>query len=118
MANRPDLDLTGAEISSTYQHLLQVREDDKTLYDTLGNALTEFRVTGSFTTSETVTSNNINSQFLTIEKNRTLTQDKTFDSTDSVSLMLGNNLTVNDGVSLTIEDDAQVVVVPSSFFIQ
>jgi len=117
MANRPDLDLTGAEISSTYRHLLQVREDDKTLYDTLGNALTEFRVTGSFTTSETVTSNNINSQFLTIENNRTLSKNKTFNN-DDVSLVLGNNLTVNDGISLTIEDDAQVVVVPSSFFIQ
>jgi len=117
MANRPDLDLTGAEISSTYQHILQVREDDKTLYDTLGNALTDFRVTGSFTTSETVTSENVNSQFLTIENNRTLSKNKTFNN-DDVSLVLGNNLTVNDGVSLTIEDDAQVVVVPSSFFIQ
>jgi hypothetical protein len=27
-------------------------------------------------------------------------------------------LTVGNGVSLTIEDDAQVVVVPSTFFIQ
>ena len=118
MANRPDLDLTGDSISSTFQHLLQVREDDKTLYDATGDALTDFRVTGSFTSTETITTKNVNSQFLTIEKNRTLTEDKTFDSTDSVSLMLGNNLTVNDGVSLTIEDDAQVVVVPSSFFIQ
>ena len=49
MANRPDFDLTGAEISSTFQHLLQVREDDKTLYDATGNALSDFRVTGSFT---------------------------------------------------------------------
>ena len=55
MANRPDLDLTGGAISATFQHLLQVREDDKTLYDANGNALTDFRVTGSFTTSETVT---------------------------------------------------------------
>ena len=117
MANRPDLDLTGAEISSTYQHILQVREDDKTLYDALGNALTDFRVTGSFTTSETVTSTNINSQFLTIEKNRTISTNQTF-SGDDVSLMLGDNLTVNDGVSLTIEDDAQFIVVPSSFFVK
>tara|TARA_B100001564_G_C20430633_1_gene574369 strand:+ start:21 stop:374 length:354 start_codon:yes stop_codon:yes gene_type:complete len=117
MADRPDLNLTGDSISSTFKHLLQVREDDKTLYDSLGNALTEFRVTGSFTTSETVISENVNSQFLTIENNRTLSKNKTFNS-DDVSLVLGNNLTVNDGVSLTIEDDAQVVVVPSSFFIQ
>ena len=44
-------------------------------------------------------------------------KNKTFNN-DDVSLVLGNNLTVDDGVSLTIEDDAQVVVVPSSFFIQ
>tara|TARA_B100000287_G_C20264457_1_gene635364 strand:- start:294 stop:650 length:357 start_codon:yes stop_codon:yes gene_type:complete len=118
MANRPDLDLTGDSISSTFQHLLQVREDDKTLYDATGDALTDFRVTGSFTSTETITTKNVNSQFLTIEKNRTLTEDKTFDSTDSVSLMLGDNLTVGDGVSLTIEDDAQFIVVPSSFFIK
>jgi len=118
MANRPDLDLTGAEISSTFQHILQVREDDKTLYDATGDALTDFRVTGSFTSTETITTKNVNSQFLTIEKNRTLTEDKTFDSTDSVSLMLGDNLTVGDGISLTIEDDAQFIVVPSSFFVK
>ena len=118
MANRPDLDLTGGAISSTFQHLLQVREDDKTLYDATGDALTDFRVTGSFTSTETITTKNVNSQFLTIEKNRTLTEDKTFDSTDSVSLMLGDNLTVGEGVSLTIEDDAQFIVVPSSFFVK
>jgi len=111
-------DLTNSIVSDTFEHLIQVRDTDNTIYDGIGDRLNDFRVSGSFTTSETVTSNNLNSQFLTIEKNRTLTQDKTFDSTDSVSLMLGNNLTVNDGVSLTIEDDAQVVVVPSSFFIQ
>ena len=118
MANRPDLNLTGDSISSTFQHLLQVREDDKTLYDATGDALTDFRVTGSFTSTETITTKNVNSQFLTIEKNRTLTEDKTFDSTNSVSLMLGDNLTVGDGVSLTIENDAQFIVVPSSFFIK
>ena len=118
MANRPDLNLTGDSISSTFQHLLQVREDDKTLYDATGDALTDFRVTGSFTSTETITTKNVNSQFLTIEKNRTLTEDKTFDSTDNVSLMLGDNLTVGNGVSLTIENDAQFIVVPSSFFIK
>ena len=117
MANRPDLDLTGDTISSTFKHLLQVREDDKTLYDATGDALTDFRVTGSFTTSETVTSNNLNSQFLTFEKNKTINSSQTF-SGDDVSLMLGDNLTVNDGVSLTIEDDAQFIVVPSTFFIR
>ena len=117
MANRPDLDLTGAEISSTYQHILQVREDDKTLYDATGNALSDFRVTGSFTTSETVTSNNINSQFLTFEKNKTINSNQTF-SGDNVSLSLGDNLTEGNGASLTIEDEAQFIIVPSTFFVQ
>ena len=118
MANRPDLDLNGGAISSTFKHLLQVREDDKTLYDARGNSLKDFRVTGSFTTTETITSNNINSQFLTIEKNRTLTSNKSFSGSANVSLMLGDELTVNDGVNLTIEQDAQFVIVPSSFFIR
>ena len=117
MANRPDLDLTGDSISSTFQHLLQVREDDKTLYDATGDALTDFRVTGSFTTSETVTSNNLNSQFLTFEKNKTINSNQTF-SGDNVSLSLGDNLTVGNGASLTIEDEAQFIIVPSTFFVQ
>ena len=117
MANRPDLDLTGDTISSTFKHLLQVREDDKTLYDATGDALTDFRVTGSFTTSETVTSNNLNSQFLTFEKNKTINSNQTF-SGDNVSLSLGDNLTVGNGASLTIEDEAQFIIVPSTFFVQ
>ena len=52
MADRPDLNLSGDAISSTFKHLLQVREDDKTLYDALGNVLDDFRLSGSFTTSE------------------------------------------------------------------
>ena len=117
MANRPDLDLTGDSISSTFQHLLQVREDDKTLYDATGDALTDFRVTGSFTSTETITTNNVNSQFLTFEKNKTINSSQTF-SGDNVSLSLADSLTVENGASLTIEDDAQFIVVPSSFFIK
>ena len=30
-------DLTNSNISDTFQHLLQVRADDKTIYDALGN---------------------------------------------------------------------------------
>ena len=45
-------DLTNLNISDTFQHLLQVRADDKTIYDALGNELEEFRLSGSFTTSE------------------------------------------------------------------
>ena len=45
-------DLTNVLISEGYENLLQVRADDKTLYDALGNTLDEFRLSGSFTTSE------------------------------------------------------------------
>ena len=110
-------DLGGASISDTFKHLLQVRDTDSTLFDGSGNQLDDFRVSGSFTTSETVTSNNLNSQFLTFEKSKTISTNQTF-SGDNVSLMLGNNLTVDDGISLTIEDDAQFIIVPSTFFVQ
>ena len=45
-------DLTNTNISDTFKHLLQVRADDKTLYDAVGNVLDDFRLSGSFTTSE------------------------------------------------------------------
>ena len=45
-------DLTNVLISEGFENLLQVRADDKTLYDALGNTLDEFRLSGSFTTSE------------------------------------------------------------------
>ena len=44
-------DLTNKNISDTFKHLLQVRADDKTIYDALGNELDDFRLSGSFTTS-------------------------------------------------------------------
>ena len=45
-------DLTNTKVSNTFKHLLQVRDDDKTIYDALGNVLDDFRLSGSFTTSE------------------------------------------------------------------
>ena len=45
-------DLTNVLISEGFENLLQVRADDKTIYDALGNTLDEFRLSGSFTTSE------------------------------------------------------------------
>ena len=45
-------DLSNTNISDTFKHILQVRADDKTIYDALGNTLDEFRLSGSFTTSE------------------------------------------------------------------
>ena len=44
-------DLTNLNISDTFQHLLQVRADDKTIYDLKGNTLDDFRLSGSFATS-------------------------------------------------------------------
>ena len=117
MPDKPLFDLTNANVSDTFKHLLQVRDTDSTLYDGVGDKLNDFRVSGSFTTSETVTSNNLNSQFLTFEKSKTISTNKTF-SGDNVSLMMGNDLTVAKGKSLTIEDDAQFIIVPSTFFIQ
>jgi hypothetical protein len=110
-------DLTNSIVSDTFEHLIQVRDTDNTIYDGIGDRLNDFRVSGSFTTSETVTSNNLNSQFLTFEKSKTISTNQTF-SGDNVSLMMGDDLTVGDGVSLTIEDEAQFIVVPSTFFIQ
>ena len=60
---------------------------------------------------------NLNSQFLTFEKNKTINSNQTF-SGDNVSLSLGDNLTVGNGASLTIEDEAQFIIVPSTFFVQ
>ena len=117
MPDKPLFNLTDEKISDTFQHILQVRDTDNTIYDGIGDRLTDFRVSGSFTTSETISSKNLNSQFLTFEKSKTISVNQTF-SGDNVSLSLGDNLTVEDGVSLTIEDDAQFVVVPSSFFIR
>lgn len=47
-------DLTNTNVSDTFQHLLQVRADDKILFDALGNALDDFKVSGSFTATEFV----------------------------------------------------------------
>ena len=49
MAN---FDLTNVLISDGFKNLLQVRREDKTIFDALGNRLDDFRLSGSFTTSE------------------------------------------------------------------
>ena len=59
-------DLTNKNVSDTFKHLLQVRDTDKTLYDALGNTLDDFRLSGSFTTSE----------FLEIEDGTSVTGNK------------------------------------------
>ena len=45
-------DLTNELVSEGFKHLLQVRREDKTVFDALGNTLDDFRLSGSFTTSE------------------------------------------------------------------
>ena len=54
-------DLTNKNVSDTFQHLLQVRDSDKTIYDAVGNVLDDFRLSGSFTTSEFLELENTNS---------------------------------------------------------
>ena len=117
MPDKPAFDLTNSNISDTFTGLIQVRDTDNTIYDGVGDRLNDFRVSGSFTTSDTITSNNLNSQFLTFEKTKTITIDQTI-SADNVSLIFGDNVTISDGANLTIEDDAQFIVVPTSFFIK
>ena len=41
-------DLSGASISATFKHLLQVRDTDSALFDGSGNQLDDFRISGSF----------------------------------------------------------------------
>ena len=75
MPDKPAFDLTNSNISDTFTGLIQVRDTDNTIYDGVGDRLNDFRVSGSFTTSDTITSNNLNSQFLTFEKTKTITTD-------------------------------------------
>ena len=49
-------------ISDTFKHLLQVRDNDKTIFDGDGDLLDDFRVSGSFTTSEFIEIENGTSQ--------------------------------------------------------
>ena len=95
MADRPDLNLSGDAISSTFRHLLQVREDDKTLYDALGNVLDDFRLSGSFTTSEGVSGNKLHSRSGVLYwGNKNLETDEIPLLVDSTP-QLGGNLDLN-----------------------
>ena len=96
MADRPDLNLTGAAISSTFQHLLQIREDDKTLYDALGNVLDDFRLSGSFTTSE----------FLEIEDGQGVSGNKLHSR--SGVLYWGNKNLETDEIPLLVDTSPQL----------
>ena len=87
-------DLTNSNISDTFQHLLQVRAGDKTVYDALGNTLDEFRLSGSFTTSE----------FFEIEDGDSVTGNK-LHSRAGTLYWGGTNLeTGGSGLSNLVED--------------
>lgn len=87
-------DLTNANVSETFKHLLQVRDDDKTLFDALGNTLDDFKVEGSFTATE----------FLELENSDAQTGNKLHSR--SGTLYWGNiNLqTGGSGISNMVED--------------
>jgi len=95
MADRPDLNLSDDAISQTFKHLLQVREDDKTLYDALGNVLDDFRLSGSFTTSE----------FLEIENGTSVTGNKLHSRGGTLYWGSTNLETGGSGLSNLAEDN-------------
>tara|TARA_B100001996_G_scaffold378476_1_gene362699 strand:+ start:1425 stop:2012 length:588 start_codon:yes stop_codon:yes gene_type:complete len=88
-------DLTNEKISSTFNHLLQVRDDDKTIYDAVGNVLEEFRLSGSFTTSE----------FFEIEDSTSVTGNKLHSRSGTLYWGNTNLQTGGGGVSDIVEDE-------------
>ena len=87
-------DLTNILISEGYENLLQVRADDKTLYDALGNTLDEFRLSGSFTTSE----------FFEIENGDNQTGNKLHSRSGTLYWGNTNLQTGGSGISNMVED--------------
>ena len=87
-------DLTNVLISEGYENLLQVRADDKTIYDALGNTLDEFRLSGSFTTSE----------FFEIENGTAQTGNKLHSRSGTLYWGNTNLQTGGSGISNTVED--------------
>ena len=86
-------DLTNTKVSNTFKHLLQVRDDDKTIHDALGNVLDDFRLSGSFTTSE----------FLELENTDNVTGNKLHSRNGT--LFWGNaNLQAGGGISEILDD--------------
>ena len=89
-------DLTNELVSEGFQHLLQVRREDKTLFDALGNTLDDFRLSGSFTTSE----------FLEIEDGTAVTGNK-LHSRGGV-LYWGNKNLETDEIPLLVDTSPQL----------
>jgi hypothetical protein len=87
-------DITSTNVSDTFKHLLQVRADDKTVYDALGNKLDQFRLSGSFTTSK----------FFELENSDSVTGNK-LHSRNGTLYWGGTNLeTGGSGLSALSED--------------
>ena len=86
-------DLSNTKVSNTFQHLLQVRDDDKTIYDAVGNVLDDFRLSGSFTTSE----------FLELENSDNVAGNK-LHSREGVLYWGNSNLQAGGGISEVSDD--------------
>ena len=87
-------DLTNVLVSEGFQNLLQVRADDKTIFDGLGNVLDDFRLSGSFTTSE----------FLEIENGDAQTGNKLHSRSGTLYWGNTNLQTGGSGISNMVED--------------
>ena len=87
-------DLTNVLVSEGFQNLLQVRRDDKTIFDALGNTLDEFRLSGSFTTSE----------FFEIENGAAQTGNKLHSRSGTLYWGNTNLQTGGSGISNMVED--------------
>ena len=87
-------DLTNTKVSNTFQHLLQVRDDDKTIYDAVGNVLDDFRLSGSFTTS----------QFLELENSDNVAGNKLHSRSGTLYWGNTNLETGGSGLSNLVED--------------
>ena len=89
-------DLTNVLVSEGFQNLLQVRADDKTIFDGLGNLLDDFRLSGSFTTSE----------FLEIENGDNQTGNKLHSRGGTLYWGNTNLQTGGSGISNIVEDSS------------
>ena len=87
-------DLSNTKVSNTFQHLLQVHDDDKTIYDALVNVLDDFRLSGSFTTSE----------FLELENTDNVTGNKLHSRSGTLYWGNTNLETGGSGLSNLVED--------------
>ena len=87
-------DLTNKNVSDTFQHLLQVRDSDKTIYDAVGNVLDDFRLSGSFTTSE----------FLELENSDNVAGNKLHSRSGTLYWGNTNLETGGSGLSNIVED--------------